>query len=202
MVVGNFGFGGADAGKNRGFADARIADQTDIRQHFQLQGQLFFLALGAVFGKHGNLPGRGGEMAVSKAATSALATDVIGAVALGHVVQDLSGGGVPDQGSGRHRNNQIFGGRSMEFGSFSVLAVFGDELVLVAEGKQGVASGIHPEDHIAAVPAVAAVGSAVGNIFFPVKGNGTVSAVARFDINSDVIHKHGNTLLSKEGFKK
>ena len=47
------------------------------------------------------------------------------------------------------------------------------------------------DDHVAAVAAVAAVGAALGDVFFASEGDAAVSAVAGFYLNDGFIDEHG-----------
>ena len=61
--------------------------------------------------------------------------------------------------------------------------------------QEGIAPRVNSENYISAVTSVASVRPAVRNVFFSVKGNGSVSAVSCLYVNSNVIYKH-NYLLS------
>ena len=102
---------------------------------------------------------------------------------------------VADQRSGGDHDYKVLRRGAVELGALAVSAVLGDELVLVTKGKKGVTAGVHAKDDASAPSSVTAVGSAVGDVFFPTEGNGAVSAVSCLYVNSNVIYKH-NYLLS------
>ena len=78
----------------------------------------------------------------------------------------------------------------MELSALAVAAVLSDELVAVFKCEQGVDTGVNAEDDASAVTAVAAVGTAVRNVFLAVERDRAVAAVACLNVNSDVIYKH------------
>ncbi len=82
--------------------------------------------------------------------------------------------------SGRHGDKKIVRALAVELAAGAVAAVLRNEFALVAEGKQGVASGIDAKDDASALSAVAAVGAAVRDVFFTSEGNGAVAAVSGF----------------------
>ena len=63
----------------------------------------------------------------------------------------------------------------MKFACLAVAAVCRDELFAVAEIEQGICALVDNENDIAAVTAVAAVGTAVGNVLFAAEGNTAVA---------------------------
>ena len=75
----------------------------------------------------------------------------------------------------------------------AVFAVFGAKMLLEVESVESVfACGRHKDD-IAALTAVAAVGTAVGYVFFGMQACGTVAAIACLDVDFDLINKHINS---------
>ena len=71
----------------------------------------------------------------------------------------------------------------------------------IAEVQQGGQIVVDPEDHTAAVTAVAAVGAAGGNIFFPVEGHRPVAALAAADGDSNFIYKHSVSSIAHASSK-
>lgn len=114
----------------------------------------------------------------------------VGSVVFGHIVNDLFRLGVTQKRAWRHGDIKIVGALAVELASRTVAAVLCDKFALVAEGKQRVAAGIDAEDDAAALSAVAAVGSAVRDVFFTPEGHGSVAAVAGFYIDFYSVNKH------------
>ena len=77
----------------------------------------------------------------------------------------------------------------MKLACLAVAAVCRDKLLAVAEIEQGICALIYNENDIAAVTAVTAVGSAVGNILFPTERNTAVAAVSCLDIYFHMVIK-------------
>jgi hypothetical protein len=67
---------------------------------------------------------------------------------------------------------------------------------------QGIHAGIHLEDHVAAPAAIAAIGTAVRNIFLPAEGYMSVSAFTAYQYYFCSVSKHGITLKNKAPDRK
>ena len=78
----------------------------------------------------------------------------------------------------------------MEFRTRAVSAVFGYEFSFVSEIYKRVLADLGDKYDVSAASAVAAVGSALGDVFFTPERNGAVSAVAGFYIDLNVITEH------------
>jgi hypothetical protein len=72
----------------------------------------------------------------------------------------------------------------------SRLPRLGHSLRFVKESAQAVRVRIDLEDHVAAAPAVAAVGASLGNILVPDPMDHAIASVTRLRINLQVINKH------------
>ena len=177
-----------DARQDRGFADTGKAEQSHVCDHFEFEQQLTLFPCRAALGEAGDLSGGSGKVAVAPATASAAAGDEL--VCLGHIKEDPARSGVFEQCSGGDEDNGICPIFSVHFAALAVLAVLGNELSLVAEGKQGIAPFIHTEDDVTAATAVAAVWSACGHVLFTVEGHRAVSAVTGFYIYLNVVNKH------------
>ena len=153
----------ADNRKQSGFSHARKSDKTDIGKHFELKQNLALLAASA-FAKHERL-------------------------ATAHIFYYFSGFCVFYDGSLRNGNYKIGSVSSVKFRFHTVAAVRSDVFFSVTEVKQGVLALFYNKNYIAAVAAVAAVGTSVRNIFFPVKRNTAVTAVAGFYVYLHMIIK-------------
>jgi len=130
-------------------------------------------------------------MAVAPTALAAVAENE--RLAVGHIHNDLTGGGVAHHGSGRHGQNGILGGFAVEFCLHPVAAVFRHEFAAVLVIQQSIRALVDGKDDVAAATAVAAVRSAVGHIFFAAEGHTAVAAVARLAINLYIINQHNDT---------
>ena len=195
MIVGYFGLCRADAREYRGFSDTGISYKSYVGEHLELKYKLLFLALCAVLCEHRHLTRGRCEMPVAPAASTALAAYKIRAVILGHIVNYLAACGVLYKRSGGNGYHKVLGGLAEEFVALAVLTVARDKFVLITESKQGIGALVNAENYASALAAVAAVGAAVRNVFLTVKGYRAVSAVARLNVNFNVIYKHKNAFL-------
>ena len=103
---------------------------------------------------------------------------------------DLFGLGIPDKCSGRNAYYHILGVCTVELASRAVAAGKRDKFALVAESKQSIAAGVNAENNVSAPSAVAAVRSAVRDVFFTSEGDGSVTAVSRLDVYFYSVNKH------------
>ncbi len=81
-----------------------------------------------------------------------------------------------DQGTGRHLENQILTAGSGHLIAPAVLTVVRREMVSEAVILQGVQIAVSPQHDVTAAASVAAVGSAVGDVFFAPERNGAIAA--------------------------
>ena len=197
VIIGDLGLSPADHAEQRGLTHVGEAHQPHISQQLQLQHHLAALAGIASLGKAGDLPGGGGEVLVAPAAPAAPAEDEGGVIR--HIVDDLLGGGVPDDGAPGDPQDQVCAVSAGAALAASVCAVGGGVLALIAEVHQGGHMVVHCDHHVAAPAAVAAVRAAGGHIFFPVEGDHAVAAVAGADGDLCGIYKgccHTERLLT------
>ena len=199
VVVRNLGTGVGGNGKKGRLPYIGKAHKTHVRQQLQLQHHVPLLPLESGAGEPGHLPGGGGIVRIAPAAPSAPGENEV--LAGGHVHDDLAGGGVPHHGAPGHLHNEGFAALAAHFSAQPVLTRLGGVFALVAEVQQGGQIVVDPEDHTAAVTAVAAVGAAGGDIFFPVEGHRTVAALAAADGDSNFIYKHSVSSIAHASSK-
>ena len=176
MVVGDLGMGLADHAQKGAFAHVGKAHQTHVRQQLQLQHHVVALAGKARLGEAGYLPGGGGEVLVAPAAPAALTEDE--GLAVGHILDDLAGLGVPDESPSGDPDGETLSVLAAFAAALPIYAGRSHIFALVAEVHQRGHIVIHLHDDAAAVAAVAAVGATGGHVFLPVEGHGSVTAVA------------------------
>ena len=175
-------------GKKRRFADVREADQTHIREQFELQNNLVLLAGKTGLCKARHLPGRGRKVLVAPAAAAALAEDIV--LRIGHVLDDLVRLAVAHDRTARDLDDEVFSALSLAAAALAVHAVGRDIFALIAEVHEGGQIIVDPQNDRAAVSAVAAVGPSRRHVFFPMEGNRAIAARARLHINFCFINKH------------
>ena len=139
------------------------------------------LAGQSALGKPGGLPGGGGKVGVAPAALSAAAEDI--RLIAGHVLDNLVGFRVPDQGAPRDPDGKGFAVLTAFALAHAVRALLRRVFALVAEIHEGGEVVVHLQNDVAAGNAVAAVRTACGDVFFPVEGDAAIAAVASPDGN-------------------
>ena len=119
-------------------------------------------------------------MSVSPAAFTAAAENEI--ISLRHIDDNFAAFGILNHSSGWNGKDNILAVCAVELIRHTVTAVFGDELMTVfVFSKRGI-SVFYAENDVSAVSAVTAVGTAVRNVFFSVKADCAVTAVACFHV--------------------
>ena len=201
MVIRNFRARRAYHGEQRRLADVWHTYKTDVREHFQLERKLKFFAFRAVFGKSRRLARRRCKVFVSPAAASAVRE--YERLASAHIFYQPPRFRVADDRPVGDGNNKIGGVCAVEFFRAAVAAVLRNEFFARAEIEQGVLALVNYENDVSAVAAVAARRTAVRYVFFAVKRNASIAAVARLNVYFDVIVKicHSYTPILCISFK-
>ena len=132
-------------------------------------------------------------MLVSPASAAAAADDKVFSVR--HVFYYLSVFRVSNYSSAGNGNYNVRAVLAVHFSAHAVAARLSCELSFVAEIQKGVCTLVDAKNDIAATPAVAAVGTALGDIFLAAEGNAAVSAAAGFDVYFYFIYKHYVSLM-------
>ena len=114
-------------------------------------------------------------MRIPPAALAALCDDV--RLVVGDIRENAVGAFLLDEGAHRHADNQILGVFAAATSASAVLSARRGVLALIAEIGERAEVGIGKKYNVAALAAVAAVGTARGNVFFTVKRNSTVAAL-------------------------
>ena len=89
------------------------------------------------------------------------------------------------------RSSPLIAGHLFPHAPFAAL---GGPVVPAGEVEQGVFVGVGDHDDAAAVAAIAAVGSALGDVLFAAEGDAPVPAVAGLHANCCFIDEHGLVL--------
>ena len=156
------------------------------------------LALKTGFGKAGSLTRRRCKVGVAPAALSAAAENE--RLGIGHILDDLVALRVEHNGAARYADGEILALLAELARALTVHAGLGDVFALVAEVHQRGHIVVDDEDDIAAVAAVAAVGTARGDVFFAVERHRTVAALTRAAEDACLIDKRcchvGTSLIS------
>ena len=193
MVVGNLGPGIGCHREQGGLSHVGEAHKAHICQKLQLQNHIPALPRQTHLGKAGHLPGGGGKVFIAPAATAATRQNKV--LVPRHVHNDLLRLRVPDHRSPGNLNYQIFSPLPSAAGALSIAAGGRSILPFVPEVHQRGQIVVDPEDHAAAVAAIAPIWAACRHIFLPVKRHRAVAALSGGDGNPDLIYKHRSASL-------
>ena len=189
MIVGNFGACGRNNRQKRAFANVGIADKSDVRYGFKFEKNALFLGFFAALRKSGSLTARRLESCVAFAAYSA-AKSHDACVFVEHIGDDSARFLVAYNRPARDFYDKI--GRALTVAEFTrtVTAVLG--FIKLCETEVGKRTHIRVDDkyYVSALAAVAAVRTAVCDVFFGVERRTSVAAVTRFNEYFCVIYKH------------
>ena len=163
-------------------------DESHIRQQLELQFEPAFLALHAFLSKTRCLVRGRLEVGVALAADAAFGHDK-GLSQLGKIDQDFSGFKIFNNGSGRNNHFQILCAAAGAVVAGTMSAVLGDLMLLVFQIQEGMVTLGSAENDVAALAAVAAVGTAFGNKLLPPETDAARSAVSGLDIYFCFINK-------------
>ena len=198
MVVCDLGTRLGHNGKERRLADIRETDEADVGQQLQLEHDIVFLALKARFGKTGRLTRRRCEVGVAPAALAAAAEDE--RLGVGHVLDDLVRLRVAHDGAAGDADREILALLAELARALTIHAGLSDVFALVAEVHQRRHIVVDHKDDVAAVAAVAAIGTARGDILFAVERHRAVAALAGAAEDACLIDKRcchvGTSLIS------
>ena len=127
-------------------------------------------------------------MGIAPAAPATLGDNKV--LAGGHIHNNLIAFGIPNHRAPGHLDGQCLTPFAVTVFSGAVSTGLGGVFSFITEVKQGRHIVIDLQNDITAVTAVAAVRAAGCHIFFPVKGNGAVTAATADDGDAYFIYKH------------
>ena len=154
-----------------------------------MQLERALLAGKAALGEPRALPGGGGELLV--AAPAAAATGDDGALAGFHQVPAVARLDVLDGRPGRHAHFERVGRGAVPVRPLAMTAPLRSELRAAAEAGQVAQRRVHDEDDVAAAPAVAAVGTALGNVRLAPERDRAVAAGTAPHVDTRAVVEHG-----------
>ena len=97
---------------------------------------------------------------------------------------------VLDDSAARHLDDKVLSAAPGAILARAVRAVFGAEMLGKTEVDERRRVGVRDKDYVSALASVAAVRSALGDVFFGVKRHRAVAAVTRFDKDRRYVQKH------------
>ncbi len=195
-IVGNFRTGRAHLRDERTFARTGHAHQGRIGHELHFQFDPALLSRLAQLGEGRSTTGGGDEVDVAATAHAAASHHhglaVMGEVGdhLAHLLLVLEV--LVDHRAHRHLEHQVLAGSAVHAAALAVGAALSLEVVLEAVLDQRGHAGVGLHHHVAAMAAVAAVGTALRHVGLATKRHAASAAIAALHIDSDFIDKHMN----------
>ena len=160
-------------------------------KQLQLQDHVPLLALQTGLGEARHLPGGGGEMAVAPAATTALGDHEV--LAGGHIHDDLLRLRIPDHGPPGDLDDQGFAPLAAHVAPRAVGTGSGGIFALIPEVQQRRQVVIDPQDHTAAMTAVAPIRTTGRHILLPMERHRPIAAPPTANGDAYFIYEHRKT---------
>jgi len=110
----------------------------------------------------------------------------------GQVCQQLPGVSISNDCAGWNTDNTIWRIPPVLVFPSPVLATFCTQMLRIPQIGQRIKLGVNPEDNTAAIPAIAAIWTAPGPIFFAEEANTAFATVSSFDKDTDFVNKVHN----------
>ena len=198
-VIGDLRACRRDLRDKRAFAGRGHAHKRRVGHKLHLKLDPALLRRLAQLGERRRATRRGDEVDVAAATHAAVchgdALAVVGKV--GHELAGFLGflEVFVDHGAHRHLEHQIVARGAVHAAALAVRAALCLEVVLEAIVDQRGHAGIGFKHHVAAMAAVAAVGTALGNMGLAAKRHAAGAAVAALDVDSDLINEHDVTSI-------
>ena len=189
-VVGDLRLRGRKHRDERGLAGGGETDEADVGHRLQLQDDVVLLARFAVQGETGGLTLVRGQGRVAQAAETALGGDEAGARhgQVGENVALLR----HDDCAHRHLEDEVFAAGAVAVRARAVAATPRPDVRTEVEVHQGVGLRGHLEDDVAAMPAVASVGSAERLELLAVDGHAAVATVTCGEVQDHAVYEAGH----------
>ena len=178
------------------FADARIADESDIGEQLELQQKLLALSRFAKLRKRRRTVRRIGEACVAAPAAPRLRDDGL-LPNLREIGEHRARRRILDERSRRHLDDARFGVRARHILDVPVAAILALELPMIAEIEQGVHIAVDDEDDVRTAAAVTARRPALGDELLAAERRLSLAAIPRFHADLRTIDKLHRCLLSR-----
>ena len=185
-IGGNLGVRMGQLAEEGGFSGVGIADQTDVRHQLQLEPQLLLLSLRALGKLARGLIGGAFKVDIAYAAFAALGHRQLFAVR--HQLADIFiRFSVRDNRAHRNLDNAVGAVATVALRPHAVLRMRCALVRLIVERQQRILVGVAAQNHRSAIPAVTAVGAALGDKLFAAERGASVAAVAGAHVQLDPI---------------
>ena len=196
-IVGDLGSRRRDARDQRGLADVGKADQGDVGLQLQLEVEPVLLPGFALLGK-----GRGAPVVREEAVVALTAEAALGrqpAVARTVEVDQEFALAAVDHGPDRYDDDLVLAPRAVLAFGGAVLAVGRPPKGVVAKSQQRGLIVVGHDPDVAALTAVAAVRTTLGDVGLAAKTDAAGPAVARFGVQLGEIDEGGHTFILRPG---
>ncbi len=193
-IVGNLGIGVGDARQEGGLADVGKTDDPDLGDHPQLQAKPALFAGFAQFVFTWSAPLGGDEVRVAPPPSTAPGRRHMGTME-GQIGDAASLLVVEDQGADRNLDQQVLPHPTGLAASPPEGALLGLEVGPTLEVQQRVEVLVGLQHDVSSPTAVAAVGSALGDVQLTLEGHAAVAAISSFDEDPglvDEVRAHGS----------
>ena len=191
-IVGDLRLGGGDRGQEGRFARIGQAHEAGVRNELQAQPDGALDADLAGIGALGRAIGGGGEMQIAEAAVAA-ARHHIALADLGEIGDQRLVVFREDLGAHGHFHGHVVAAPARAVAAHAMHAGLGLEMLLVAIVDQRVEPIDAFDDHIAAAPAVAPIGTAEFDELLAAERHGSAAPVAGAHIDLGLVEKlHGS----------
>jgi len=187
-VVSDFGAGCGDLRYKRGFAGIGEADEADLGEKLQLEADVPLLSCSPLLGKTRSLAARGGEVHVPLPAVSTTGHRKAVPVA-GKIMENLAAIRVSHLGPHRNEQGQVRAAFSCLLLTAPVGASGRSEVSLEVKIKEGLLGMCGLEDHVTALAAVTAVGTAPRHELLTSETHAPITTVAAPNVNIDLVDK-------------
>ena len=182
-----------------GLARVGVADQADLGDELEFEGQLLVLALGAQGVAAGGSVGGGLEVQVAQAAAAAL-RDQHALAVLGDLAHQVLGISHAHHGAAGDLDDVVLAAVPVAVLVAPVLAVFGAVQGLEIEVEQRVGVVVAQQENAATVAAVAPGGAAELDVLLTTERRGTVPAVAGRHADLDLVLENNRLHRVLSGF--
>ncbi len=188
-IVGDLGTRRTHPCDQRRLTHARESHKRGIRQQLQLELDPPFLARFAELREGGGPACRRGEMPIAPA-SPATAHDHQALPVVRQVTEHLARLGIAHDGTPRHRQHQVVTVGSVTLGTLAVRPPLRLEVPLVVVVDEGRERVVGLQDHVAAVAAITAVGTAFGHMRLATERRASRATVTRLHMNLHFVYEH------------
>ena len=187
-IVGYLGFGSRDHAQQGGLSGIGESYESHIRQHFQLQNHIALLRGLSGLCIARCLVGGGAEMPVAQSASPAFEQHHA-LVVVAYLADELPCVAIIDHGAAGHLDDAVFAVFAEGAAVAALAAVGRHDMLLVFQVEQRPEVAVASEDNAAALAAIAAVRTALGQVFGAVEVHTACAALSRTAVNLYIVYE-------------